>query len=312
MKLPPLAAEANKTLRLVTRPTAKILDILFHYPDIELTWRIPKALEKESGYDLMISIAYPYPVHWGCAMALKKNPGICKTWVADCGDPFMGNRAVNHNRPFYFAHLEKWFSRKAHFITVPIEEARGAYFPEFHSKIRVIPQGFNFEEISISKDYIGHEVPTFAYAGQFMPGQRDPTRLLRYLTSVKKDFKCILYARNTSFVQPLINKLGTKVEVRNYISRDKLIKVLRQMDFLVNIENNTHVQLPSKLIDYAVAGRPVLSVSSNSIDTVTVDQFLNGNYANKAALPDLERYDIRNVANQFLALCDSSGETASH
>ena len=82
------------------------------------------------------------------------------------------------------------------------------------------------------------------------------------------------------------------------------------MDFLVNIENQSSVQSPSKLIDYAIAGRPVLSVSSTTINPTVINQFLNGDYANRLKLPDLDQFDIRKVASRFLALCEA-GTAAS-
>src|SRR5690625_4360869 len=46
------------------------------YPDIELMYCIQKKLKTESGYDLMISIAVPHPVHWGVALARTDNHRI--------------------------------------------------------------------------------------------------------------------------------------------------------------------------------------------------------------------------------------------
>jgi hypothetical protein len=304
MTFPSLPDIKNRFIRPLCRPVLKLLELLFHYPDIELTLKIPKALKHESGYDLMISIAYPYPIHWGCARAIVRNPCLCKTWAADCGDPFMGNKADRFGRPFYFAYLEKWFSRKADHITIPIEDAREAYYPEFHSKIRVIPQGFPIDNFHSKEQPIGNHAPTFAYAGLLMPEKRDPRPFLKYLDSLKIEFRFVMYARNTGFIESLIKQLGTKVEIHDYIERDELLSILSRMDFLVNIENTTTVQSPSKLIDYAIAGRPVLSVSSTSVDKKIVDQFLTGDYSGKRELPDLSQYDIRTVASQFIALCE--------
>ena len=76
-----------------------------------------------------------------------------------------------------------------------------------------------------------------------------------------------------------------------------------EADFLINFENgNTSVQVPSKLIDYSLSGRPVLSVNSFRLDKDNINNFLKGNYSGKMQMPDLSQYDIRNVASQFLAL----------
>ncbi|MDZ7693145.1 MAG: hypothetical protein U5K69_18830 [Balneolaceae bacterium] len=74
------------------------------------------------------------------------------------------------------------------------------------------------------------------------------------------------------------------------------------MDFLVNFENSTSIQMPSKLIDYYLTGRPVLSVPSQNIDKETVNNFLNGNYSNKVEFNNMDRFRIDNVCNRFLGL----------
>src|SRR5690606_10094120 len=100
--------------------------------------------EKNSNYDILISIAAPHPIHWGVAKAIKKYKNIAKCWIADCGDPFMLSHNLQYKRPFYFKYYEKEFCRLADFITIPTAFAKDGYYKEFHDKLNVIPQGFNF------------------------------------------------------------------------------------------------------------------------------------------------------------------------
>ena len=74
------------------------------------------------------------------------------------------------------------------------------------------------------------------------------------------------------------------------------------MDFLVNFENRNNVQSPSKLIDYALTNRPILSVNPSFLDKRVVDEFLNNDYTNQLKIKNIERYDIKNVTKQFLEL----------
>jgi hypothetical protein len=71
------------------------------------------------------------------------------------------------------------------------------------------------------------------------------------------------------------------------------------MDFLVNFENGTLVQTPSKLIDYALCSRPILSISSNNVNCQIINQFLNYNFSQSLVIDDIEKYNIENVARQF-------------
>jgi len=295
---------AGRVARLLKRFIRRGLLLFFEYPDIELMYRVKEALKNESGYDLLISIAVPHPIHWGVAWAWKKRNSIAQTWVADCGDPYMGLELDSFNKLFYFKYLEKDFCRKADYISVPLEKAKEGYYPEFRDKIKVIPQGFKFEDTEINPTgYNKYSVPSFAYAGGFIPGGRDPREFLEYLVSLDKQYKFILYTNSRYLVEPYVEMANGRIEIRDYIPRRELLKVLSGMDFLVNFENSTSLQLPSKLIDYYLTGRPVLSVESFDIDKEAIDEFLDGHYSKQYDYRDMDKYRIENVCRRFLDLC---------
>lgn len=285
----------------------KILIRLFrrclYFPNIEFLWKVPSSLKRETNYDLLISIGAPHSIHWGCRKAISKNPSLCKKWIADCGDPYMFNKF--ENPPLYFANLEKQFMQKADYITVPIDEAKNAYYPEFRNKIHVIPQGFNFEDINLFEGEIENEVPTFAYAGALYPGLRDPRKFLDFLCTINKDFKFIVYTKSTSLFEPYFARLGKKLIVNDYIERSQLLYELSKVDFLVNFENDTNTQSPSKLIDYALIKRPILSFNPNYSQEDIILEFLERNYKNKTKV-DISKYDIKIVDKNFLKLVDEN------
>lgn len=292
----------SKLGRLMTRASKRILSLFFEFPDIELLFKIRKALKKEHGYDLLISIAVPYPNHWGVASEWRKNKNIAKTWVADCGDPFMGNRMDSFNKPFYFMYVEKWFMRKTDYVAITKKDFAVNYYPEFHPKMVEIPQGFNFNDVKIFDSEINNSVPTFAFAGGLFSTGRNPSVLLDYLVKQPKDFKFILYTRSVDLVSPYLEKSEGRIEVRDYIPRSELLYNLSQMDFLVNFEYNPKEQSPSKLIDYGLCKRPVLNIISKDFNPEVVDQFLDGNYENQFEMPDMDQYKIENVCDKFLSL----------
>ncbi len=283
-----------------------LLNYFFLFPDIQLSPLLKKHLQNKSGYDLLISIAVPYPVHWGVALAKKKNTKLCKVWIADCGDPFMGNKEQIFKHPFYFKYVENWFCKRADYLTVPIKEAVNA-FPDFcKHKIKVIPQGFNFGKITTSNENITNPFPIFVYAGALSKGIRDPSEFMEYLCSkTNQDFKFIIFTKSVSIIEPYKTILKEKLEIRDYIPREQLLSELRQMDFLVNFENKNIVQSPSKLIDYALIGRPVISIQPFALNKQVVDEFLTSDYSNQFVISDIEQYNIVNVANQFLNLANS-------
>lgn len=288
---------------LVKKVIRRGLLLLFEYPEIELMPRVKKALKKESGYDLLISIAVPHPIHWGVARAWDRT--IADTWVADCGDPYMGATMDSFDKLFYFKYFEKDFCRKTDFITVPVEEAKEGYYPEFRGKIEVVPQGFKFDEVEIDHaSYIPNSVPTFAYAGGLIPQNRDPRPFLDYLITLDQDYRFIVFTKTKFLIEPYVESANGKIEIRDYIPRKKLLKVLSGMDFLINFENKSPLQSPSKLIDYYLAGRPVLSIPNTNLNKKAINEFLRGNYRNQYNFRDIDQYRIENVCNRFLDLAE--------
>lgn len=294
--------KGNKYYKIFKRVINRTLLQLFEYPYIELMFQVKKALKYEKEYDLLISIAVPFPIHWGVAWARNRNHQIAKIWAADCGDPFYFNTHDTFNKLFYFQYLEKWFSRKADYITIPFDELKKYFFREFEGKYKVIPQGFNFNEIKINDKKIKNEVITFAYAGSFIKDARDPRKFLDFLLTVQIPFKFIIYNKQKEFTDPYKKELGDKLIVKPYIPRKELLFELSRMDFLVNIEYDPANQSPSKLIDYSFTKRPILLIRNKEFNKNIIHEFLIKNYTNQFKLDNIEKFNIEKVAKQFLEL----------
>lgn len=283
----------------ITKVFSKLFSRLLEFPDIELSFRVHNVLSKlRDDKDLLITIAFPYPIHWGAAYSKGKVKNFPTTWIADCGDPYMGNPSIK--RPFYFKSIEKWFSRKVDYLYVPTQNAINAYYPEFHPKIRVVPQGVNFKDYKELPVYEPNKVPTFIYAGAFYPDLRDPRPFLDYLETLESDFKFIIYTKSQNLIQEYKDKLKNKLEIRDFIPKLEVIKQFAKADFLVNFENAQEVQTPSKLIDYALSKRPILSINQNVEGFKVVKDFINGNYNKRVRLENIEGYDIINIAKKFV------------
>ena len=92
----------NKLLSMPGKIVNRILSLLFEYPVIEETFQVKRILKDETGYDLMVSFAVPFPVHWGVAWSRTAKHRIAGTWISDCGDPYMFARLDRFKKPFYF------------------------------------------------------------------------------------------------------------------------------------------------------------------------------------------------------------------
>jgi hypothetical protein len=281
------------------------MTLFLEYPYIELMFKVAKHLKKEDDFDMLISIAVPFSVHWGVAKVRKKKHRIADIWVADCGDPFMGKETDSFRRPFYFKYVEKWFCRKCDYLTVPFEALKDKFYPEFRDKMQVIPQGFRVEDIKLA-DKVDNPVPAFAFSGSIIPGIRDLDLFFEIMKEINREFKFYIFTSQPGYFMPFKKYFGDKLEISGYIPRLKLLHELSKCDFLVNVDTiydgqSLTAAFPSKLIDYSFTKRPILNICSNNIDRDIVLQFLDGNYIN-ARKVDPDKYRIENVTTSFLRL----------
>lgn len=286
------------------RKFGRLLFLLFEYPNIEIYFKLPRYLKQlETTYDLLISIAVPHENHWAMAKVLSKNHPIAKTWVADCGDPFMDNQLERISPPFYFRFLENKFLKKADYVSVPTQGSVAAYNQKYHHKFRVIPQGFSFENIKITDRFSPNTPIEFAYAGGVSAsGVRSPHQLIKYLLSLDQEFRFHIYSNNSADLKNLADQSKGRIVLHQTIPRSELLFKLSKMDFLVNLDNGVSIATPSKLIDYTLAKRPILNVLPEKIDVDLVNQFLDKDYSSAKVINNIDDYNIKNVAKSFLEL----------
>ena len=289
--------------RLFKRALRRILLLLFEYPDIELMYYVQKALKKESGYDLLISIATPYPVHWGVAMARSEEHAIADVWVADCGDPYYGLENDTFHKLFYFAWVEKWFCRRADYITIPLESAINSYFDEFHDKIKIIPQGLSFPDRKKVSTTVQNGIISFAYFGNIQSYLHYAIPFLEKLNTVGQPFRFIVYTRNKElFKEHLDPQTLSKCVLRDYVDRDVLLNKLGLVDFLVYFPYRKGSQKSLKLIDYAFLEKPILEYKGDELSNKVLEEFLEYNFVNRKKVDDYRKYEIENICTQFIKL----------
>ncbi len=281
----------------------KVLTKLFHrvlfFPQIELAFKVPKIIKENPDCDLLITIAFPHSVHLGAARAKKKYPTIFpKKWVADCGDPFYLNPFIKTFR-YMRKYEEKWCAA-CDYISVPTDDSKQGYLKEYWDKIVTIPQGFNFSKTPIM-EYRGNDVPTFVFTGAVYPGVRDPRSFMNYLLAFGKPYKFKMYLRAPLEERYLVDS-GGQIEYIIGKNRAEIIQECSKADFLINVINPHQVQTPSKLIDYAIASRPILDVATNFVENKAFEEFVSGDYSSQHIVENLNAFRIEEVAKQFVSL----------
>jgi hypothetical protein len=301
-KREPLINGKSKIKTQFARFFNRFAQLLFEYPDCKLFFLVKNAINKcNSKYDLCISIAVPYSIHWGTAYSIKKNHFATK-WIADCGDPFMGDESDSFRHPFYFKYIEKWFCRKVDWISVPTENSYSGYYKEFWNKIKVIPQGFNFEEVKLANQTHNYGCPTFGYAGGVIPNYREPFDFLDYLCEISYDFKFVVYTKYPKYFQKYKAKLGNKILINDIADRLAVLYEFSTFDFVVNFDNKGDKQVPSKLIDYHIINKPILNIPFRKFDKAIFNEFIRGDYNNAFKISNPDQYKIENVSKKFLEI----------
>lgn len=255
-------------------------------------------------YSAVISISAPfYNIVLG-ARLMSRNKTDKPVAICDNGDPFYDPR----KHSLIVRRIQKWSYSLFDYICFPVNSAY-SYYRKYadEKKLRVIPQGRDFTSIVV-KDYKANECPTFAYAGCFFMDIRNPDNFLQMLESIDKPFKFILFTETVGEVYQKVllkhkQRLKDKLEILSFLPRSECIYELSGMDFLVNFQNMSQVQTPSKLIDYTLAKRPILSTRQDSVSKDMFVDFLNGNYKS-ATIVDISQYDIRTITDQYVGMIE--------
>lgn len=266
--------------------------------------KIAKQLNISPDTDIFIALSTPFMDIYAGALYRKENhlPDTC--FIADSGDPFSGSQQTK--RAFYMRWLEHWVYKKYDYLAIPTDNARAAYKRVIEeSKIRIIPQGFDFASTPIAR-YIKNGVPTFAYAGVFYRDIRNPEFLFTFLSQLKQDFVFRLYLRHRDpYTEAIIDKyrtsLGGRLQIQYGTERTKLIYELSKCDFLIDIRNNNKTQLPSKLIDYGITKRPIFHCAEQDFNDKVFESFLSNDYSSAKPI-DITPYDIKTIVQHFKEL----------
>lgn len=296
----------RSVFKRILRPL--LLRVLPGDKDLLIAYKIFRAItaSKKHEVDLLISIGLPFSIHLTSYFAMVFKYIQPKTAIADYGDPY--SHGLQKGTCFYGGMLERLVLRKFHQVVVPVDIAISSFDKLVHpSKIKVIPQGFRLDE-NLHK-LNSQPIECFAYAGLFDADIRNPSSFLQHLTQLDTNFVFRLYTDlsndiSMSMISPFISRLGDKMEIYDLLPRKKCIEELSKCKFLINFDNSGGKQVPSKLIDYAISGRPILSIGQKEKDYTLFEDFLSGDYSASVQV-DLEQHDIVRVANNFLALTHS-------
>ena len=257
------------------------------WPDFASFWYFPavvrahKLMRKEK-YDAMISVSLPFTGHC-VGLALKKCYGL--PWIVDIGDPFsfMNETPVNNHVLFGWLNYrtESKVLQNADYVTVTTDGTRTEYlrcFPDVAgNKISVIPPLFvapaNVDELA--PFFTELNKTRLVFAGTLYSKIRNPAVLLDFfsslLTTEIAEHLELHFFGVMNDCEPYFERyrelMGVKIFLHGLVSRASAVRAMKDATILVNIGNATAYQLPSKVVEYVMLGKPVLNITKSAADS---------------------------------------------
>lgn len=286
---PPPAGEAGRTAPRggVRRAFGRFLSALWqrlYWPDTACLWYFPalrraRALLREEPAAALVSVSPEFTaVAVGLALAGSRSGPLA--WLIDLGDPFSFPSDAPPNNTRLYAGLNRRFERRclarADAVSVT-NEATARRYRELLSgraeKVRVIPPLLTLD-VAPSGAPANDGPARFVYLGRLYRAIRRPDFLLALFAGLAAegdgaDLELHFYGDTSECADsfaPYAALIGRRIHLHGPVPRDRVAEAMRQATVLVNISNTTDFQLPSKIVEYAATGKPILNLAATDAD----------------------------------------------
>lgn len=217
-------------------------------------------------FDKIIICFYPIePVLAYCALK-EQNNDLPSFWVYQL-DAYVDNGEYTPTgRDARIRLLKKTFGKAEGIFTTPLlKNSLIRILPDQEKQI--VPLEFPLlVEHPHNKQYEKHSDGICGvYAGSLYQEIRRPDFMLRLLSATAlTNLKIYLFVTNSLHAEQVhewkMLAKNIQVEFLKGVTFDEMMEIMDQADFLINIGNKVANQLPSKIIDYIAAGKPILNI----------------------------------------------------
>jgi glycosyltransferase involved in cell wall biosynthesis len=254
-----------------------------YWPDFACLWygparRASTALLRAGGHDVVVSVSPAFTAVLA-AQAARRGAPHCR-WLIDIGDPFSLQEHAPPNNPALYGALNRRVERRAleeasaiAVTTARTAERYAAAFPEAAEKLQVIPPLLSIPDAAASPFRVDGAI-RILYVGRLYRGLREPRFLLELFAALcaqrpQTRYELHLFGEAHEFEGPLLDwkrRLGERLSVHGVQSREATAAAVAGADVLVNLGNESADQLPSKVVEYAAAGKPILNLARQDDD----------------------------------------------
>jgi hypothetical protein len=253
------------------------------WPDYAFDWYLPSLRRARAiAADRLVTVSHPFTPHL-VGLALKR-----RHWLADIGDPFSLLDETPLNNGALYARLNRKVERqvlaRADAAAVTVETARTAYaavFPESAGKIAVIPPLLSLP--GPGDNPLPADGTHLVFVGTLYRALRSPAPLLRLFQQMSRQRPdlALHFFGDVHDCRSFFEPLPESVHLHGPVPRAAAAAAMRHAAALVNIGNATPHQVPSKLVEYVAAARPIINLAATPSDTSAT--FLAGHPALCAA-----------------------------
>jgi glycosyltransferase involved in cell wall biosynthesis len=254
-------------------PPAKLL------PDEKSVWipaatRAARRVMREQRVDRIVSFAQPWSDHL-IGRRLKRETGL--PWIAHFSDPWVDSPYLRGRgwQQRIWRRMEAGVVRDADalvFVNAQTADRMMQKYPvEWRRKVHVVPHGFDCDDLRTAEPAIRDGRLTIVYTGRFYEGMRTPEPLLRAVASIRARrrlddrLRLVFVGTDVPAYRRLAATLGLEriVEFTGRRSFAESAAWVGAADVLLVIDApaDENLFLPSKLVDYLPAGKPILALT---------------------------------------------------
>lgn len=257
-----------------------ITDELLAFPDRHMAWILHAAVNgikvaQKNNIELIYSTGGPWSSH-AAAFVIKLVTGL--PMVLDYRDPWYGN-PYNENRSRLYAKLSKALEniiiQNANHIIFNTRSLAELYQKNFFidkEKYTIISNGYEgspFINKPVSNS--NRKEIKIVHAGNLYGG-RSPDNFIKAVLNVSSNhgtnIKVQLIGAEQSTHAGIKKKFGKtfadkQLEVTPRVSHSRVLQYLADADILLIFQQGTRVQIPRKLYEYMMFGKPILAVCEN-------------------------------------------------
>jgi glycosyltransferase involved in cell wall biosynthesis len=292
-----------------------------YWPDASAPWYWPARraaidLVRERRHDTVVSVSPTFTAVLVGQAALQEHPRA--KWVIDIGDPFsLQLHAAPNNRHLYGSlnrRVERLALQRADWVSVTTTQTAQRYareFPETAPKLRVIPPLLSIPAAEGGASASADDgTVRLIYIGTLYRSLREPHFMLQLFDALRqrtpdRRYELHLFGDTHEFsalLRQWRERVGPALHVHGMAARDTVARAVEGAHLLINIGNSSSDQLPSKVVEYAASGKPILNLARSEGDSSALflasypdklTMFDNGNPPSAADVDALASFTMR-------------------